>query len=218
MTGQSRLSNCIQPVTSIADEIQRTFKSRVIVTTFVDTEQTRPLEEFKKLKFTSAQAKFAKLFAQEPDVAGLNRTVVVEFGQMNNFASTQGVDEAWVLGELERIKKSIRPFERFYASSYKKYGISFNQLLFVFALIYLPSLPDFVSRFVLMVGVIGLIYVINRIHVALIPYTAIYLAERAPGFITRYGPSILSAVLSLMSAIAAALLGAILAGWLGIKV
>jgi hypothetical protein len=65
--------------------------------------------------------------------------VIVEFGAAYNNVTVQGTDESWVLGQLEKIKRAIRPSERRLASRYKQYGI-FNTVMIGAAIAYLPRL------------------------------------------------------------------------------
>lgn len=199
---------------ALADEVQQSFQQSVIITITTDTETTRTLGDFKRQTLTTGRARLIKLYVQEPDASGLNKTVIIEFGPQFNFATVQGPDDAWVLGQLEKIKRRVHPSERAYAGSYKKYGVGFNQLLLLFTLAYLPSLPDFVSRVVLIAGVICVAYVISTFHSKLIPFTAIYTIEMPKGFLARIWPQVLSLFVSLLAGVAATLLAAFLQGWL----
>ena len=79
--------------------------------TFVaGTEQSRFLEDFKRLNFNVDRVNLVKLFVREPDPSGIDKSITVEFGQSVNWAMCQGVSEAWALGELERLKRDIRRF------------------------------------------------------------------------------------------------------------
>jgi hypothetical protein len=198
---------------ALADDIQRGFAKSKVVVTFVDgTEQARYLEDFKQLNFNRGQAEIVKLFVSEPDASGFNRSITVEFGPMINWAMAQGVNEAWALGEREKLKRDIKRFERVYAS--QAYGVTFNQVMLLCTLVYLPSLNSFRDRAVLMLGVLGLSYAVNWLHKRYLPHAAIYLGERKDGGLVRFLPSAASWVIGIMASVIATLLGAYLQGWL----
>jgi hypothetical protein len=106
----------------------------------IGSEQSRFLEDFKKISFDGEVATVIKIFVQERESCGTNKVVSVEFGQQFNLAMTQGADEAWVLGKLEKLKSEIRRFERSYATNFKRFGFGINQFLLLAAVVYLPSL------------------------------------------------------------------------------
>jgi hypothetical protein len=203
---------------TIADDIQRDFKdARVVVTVVADTEQSRYLPDFKTINFTADRATILKLFVQKPEGGGVNRVAQVEFGPQVNLVMTQGSDEAWVLGMLEKLKRSIRPFERAYTTNFKKLGFGINQLLLVGAIIFLPSLTSLRDRSILMVGVLALIFCVNWLHVRYLPFAAIYLGQKPTGLFARAAPSVISWVIAVTASVAATLLGAYLKGWLSLS-
>jgi hypothetical protein len=204
-----------QQITAIADEIQRDFgKSQVIVTVTSDTEQSRFLADFKTVTFSADRATVIKLFVQETEGNGVNRIAQVEFGPQINLVMTQSSDEAWVLGMLEKLKRSVRPFERAYTTNFKKFGFGINQLLLVGAIIFLPSLITLRDRAILMVGVLVLIFCVDWLHGKYLPFAAIYLSQKPKGLFARVAPSAFSWIIAVSASVAAALLGAYLKGLL----
>ncbi len=200
----------------MADDIQREFKNaKVVVTVVAGTEQSRFLPDFKAMAFNLDKAAVLKLFASEPEGSGVNRVISVEFGPQLNTAMTQGADEAWVLGMLERLKRSIRPFERSYATNIRRIGIGFNQLLLLAAFVFLPSLANFRERAIFMVGVLAIIFVMNWLHSRYLPMAAIYLRKRPQGLFSRLAPSVVSWLIALTAGAAATLLAGYLQGWIG---
>ncbi len=204
-----------QQITAIADEIQRDFeRSQVVVTVISDTEQSRFLADFKIVNFNTDRATGIKLFVQEPEGGGVNRIAQVEFGPQVNFVMTQSGDEAWVLGTLEKLKRSVRPFERAYTTNFKKLGFGFNQLLLVGAVVFLPSLDTLQDRAILMVGVLVLISYVNWLHGKYLPFAAIYLSPKSKGMFAHVAPSAVSWIIAASAGVAATLLGAYLKGLL----
>lgn len=205
-----------EQITSLADDIQREFtNAKVVVTVVAGTEQSRFLPDFKTVAFNLDKAAVLKLFASGPEGTGVNRVISVEFGPQINNAMTQSADEAWVLGMLERLKRSIRPFERSYATNIKRIGIGSSQLLLLAAFVYLPSLANLRDRAIFMVGVLAIIFVMNWLHSHYLPMAAIYLRKRPQGLFARVAPSVVSWLIALTAGAAATLLAGYLQGWVG---
>ncbi len=206
------VSMTLQQLLLLADEVQQQFTRPVIVTLRTGTEVVRTLPDLKQLRFPNTRADYAKLFVQEPETGGLNRTVIVEFGPQHNNVTAQGTDEPWALGQVEKIKRAVRPSERLLASRFKQYGV-FNAVMIGVAIAYLPSLPDFLSRLLLMVGAIAASYGNAEMQTHLIPHASVFLGDR-PSSVARFGASIVSALVSLLVATAATILAGVLQGWL----
>jgi hypothetical protein len=199
----------------LADELQRNFKNAQVAVTFIDgTEQTRFLQGFKALSLNAERSSFIKLFVQEPEGSGVSRVAQIEFGQQFNFVMTQGGDEAWVLGMLEKLKRGIRPFERVYMTNFKRLGFGIDEILLLAAIIYLPSLSNLRDRIVFMVGVILIIIAVKWLHNKFLPLSAIYLGQKPKGLFARFAPSASSWIIAVTAGLAASLLGAYLQGWL----
>ncbi|MFT4171140.1 MAG: hypothetical protein QM639_01165 [Rhodocyclaceae bacterium] len=207
-----------EQLTAIADEIQRDFKNaQVVVTVVAGTEQSRFLVDFKAIPFhDGVRTAIIKLFVQEPEGSGVNRVALVEFGPQVNMVMTQGGDEAWVLGMLEKLKRTIRPLERTYATNFKKLGFGVNQLLVVGTITFLPSLDTFRNRAILMAGVLALVLGVNWLHGRYLPFAAIHLGPKPTGLLARIAPSLASWVIAVSAGIAATLLAAYLQGWIGL--
>ncbi|MFG1331773.1 hypothetical protein V5F41_11035 [Xanthobacter autotrophicus] len=200
-------------IINIAEDIQKEFKNASLIVTVVSgTEQSRFLNDFKLQKFNSEKISVIKLFIQQPEDGGINRVAQIEFGQQVNFAMIQGGDEAWVLGTLEKIKRSVRPLERTYTTKFKKLGFGINQLLLIGSIVYLPSLNSLQDRAILMSGIFAIIFTVDWLHVRYLPFSAIYLSQKPKGVFTRFAPSLMSWLIAATAGIAATLLAAYLQG------
>jgi hypothetical protein len=207
-----------QQITELAAEVQDSFKNtQVVITVLAGTEKARLLDDFKNATFKNERATIFKIFAREPQTSGIDRIVMIEFGPAVNFAMTQGENEAWVLGMLEKFKNSVESLERRYATSFQKFGFGINQLLFVGAIVYLPSLPELAFRIALMTGVLGIIGFVTWVHRRYLPFAELYLGSKPEGFIAKSLPSALSWVIAVTSAVAATLLATYLQGLLPIS-
>jgi hypothetical protein len=202
-------------IVTLADDIQRGFTKGKVVVTFVSgTEQSRFLDDFKRLNAGTGRVDLIKLFVREPDASGIDRSITVEFGQAVNWAMCQGVSEAWVLGELERLKREIRKFERVYAT--RAIGVGINQIMLVCTIVFLPSLSSLLDRAILMGGVLALAYAVNWLHSRYLPHAAIFLSKRRESWLARFLPSVASWVIGIAASVIATLLGAYLKGWLAL--
>jgi hypothetical protein len=207
-----------EQIIALAENIQREFtKGRVIVTVVAGSEQSRYLEDFEKLSFDADRAEIMKIFVQEAEGGrGINKVLSVEFGPHVNWVMTQGPNESWVLGRLEKLKRDLKRFERTYATNVKRLGFGINQLLFVGAIIYLPSLANLSDRAFLMLGIIALILAVDWLHRKYLPFAAIYLSKKPEGLLARVTPSIVSWLIAATAGIVATLLAGYLQGWLAL--
>ena len=207
-----------EQITAIAEEVQSHFKqTQVIVTVLTGTEKSSLLNDFKNATFTDEHAILFRVYSRERQASGIDRIVIVEFGPEVNFVMTQGADEAWVLGVREKLRNSIEPFERKYATSYKKFGFGFNQLLFVGAIVYLPSLTSLSFRAALMIGILVIIGFVTWVHRHYLPFATLFLGRNQKGFLARSSPIALSWIVAVTSAVAATLLATYLQGLLPIN-
>lgn len=204
-----------QQLTDIAEELQMEFpRAEVVVTVCAGTERSCLLGDFPEVSFTADRATLFKLYARQRDASGIDRVAVVEFGPQMNYVMTQGSDEAWVLGMLEKLKLSVKSLERRYATSYQKYGFGINQVLFFGAIVYLPSLPNLETRAVLMIGVLLILWVVTWLNGRYLPHAVLYLAVKSQSFWIKVSLSALSWGFAVTSALVAALLAHYLQGQL----
>lgn len=200
-----------EQIIKIAESIRREFP-RVIVTVVAGTEQARFLEDFRQLQFSINKADIIKIFASKPDGSGSNQVISIEFGPEVNTAMTQGANEAWVLGQLETLKRDLKQYERTYVTSFKRWGIGINQIMLLSVIVFLPSLSGLGSRAILMISVLALILSVNWLHSRYIPFAAIYLRKKEIGLVGRIWPRVLSWSIGIVAAVISALLGAYLEG------
>lgn len=202
-------------ITEIAESIQREFQN-VVVTVVAGTEQSRYLEDFRQRQFTVDRAEIVKIFAQQNDGLGLSKVVSIEFGPQLNTAMTQGSNEAWVLGQLETLKRDLKRYERTYITTLKQWGIGVNQVMLLAAVIFLPSLKNLLDRAILMAVVLALIFAVNWLHSRYVPYAAIYLREKKQGWIAKAWPRFASWGIGIAATVIAGLAAAYLQGALKI--
>lgn len=204
-----------EQIIEIAESIRRDFPS-VIVTVVAGTEQARYLEDFKQLQFSADRAEIIKIFAQKPDGLGANQVVSIEFGPQTNAAMTQGANEAWVLGQLETLKRDLKRYERTYITNVKRWGIGVNQLMLLAAIVFLPSLSGLKPRAILMGVVLALVFAVNWLHSRYVPYAAIHLRQKKQGWLGKAWPRVASWGIGIVAAVIGTLTAAYLQGALKI--
>lgn len=205
-----------EQITEVAESIRREFPS-VVVTVVAGTEQARYLEDFKQLQFAVDRAEIIKIFAQKPDGSGSNQVVSIEFGPQVNTAMTQGANEAWVLGQLETLKRDLKRYERTYVTNFKRWGIGINQVMLLAAIVFLPSLNDLSDRAILMGIVLSLIVGVNWLHSRYVPFADIQLREKKKtGWLGKAWPRVASWGIGIVAAVLATLAAAYLQGALEI--
>ncbi len=196
-----------QQAVAIADEMQKAFpNSKLIVTVSADTDQSLYFESFRSKKFPTNEASVLKFYVQEPDREGLNRVISLELGQSYNLVMTQGTDEAWVIGHLEILKSLIMPFTRSYFTSFKRFGLGFNQIILLSAIVVLPSLSNIRERAALIFGVLIIAFSVTWMNSRFFKNAIIYLDEKPPSALQRIGPSLLSLLIAIAGSAAATLL------------
>ncbi|MEP6826817.1 MAG: hypothetical protein ABJA10_01945 [Aestuariivirga sp.] len=201
-------------VVQLAENVQLGFKnSKVVISLVQGTEQSLYLENFKTLAPSKQRPTVLKLYAREPDMGGIDKIVTLEFGPQLNFAMTQGAVEAWALGELEKLKRDVKRFQRFFVTQ-KYYSVSFNQLLFLGAIIALPSLDNIYKRATLIAVVLVLAALVIKLHDRYLPHASIQLTTRPESKFWKFlsGPAI-SWAMAIVAATVAALLAAYLGGY-----
>ena len=201
-------------IIELAEEIQRDFsRGRVIITFIAGTEQSRFLSDFRVFSPVAQRASVLKLFVQEPDGNGLNRTALVEFGPQANVVVVQGRSEAWVLGIREKYKNSIKRYERRYPVNTKILGVTIGQAIFIAGIAFVPSLPDFKYRIFLLAMIVILNGATDWLQRSKIPFAILYLTQKPQGAIARLGPPMFSWGIQVSAGIAATLLAAYLQGY-----
>lgn len=198
----------------IADHIQKDFSTPVVVTISGETEKSMYLSAFRSAQHNEDFAKVVKIRAQSVERGGIQRVAQVEFGPSFNFVLTQSIDEAWARGKKDMLRQSLKKYEKSYFTIGKKLGVTINQALLFFVLIYLPSLDTELKRAVLLGALVAIAASLNAIDNKLLKHASIQLRERSPSFFDRIGSSSVSWVAGIVGAVIAGLILALLQGWL----
>lgn len=150
-----------------------------------------------------AQLTWIKLNVHGGSPPLLPQSVTIDLGPCFNRVTTQGADESWVLGEAEALSSFLRVRERKLSTRIGKYGINLDILVALISLTVLPELP-LLQR----LGFVALVFVVLRLasvaRRAWIPNFVAHLDEPESSAVSRAWPSILSWIVSMTAALAAA--------------
>ena len=194
-------------VVQLVEFIKKDFtKGRVIITyTQRGSELTKYADDFFGQLDGIEKLNYLKLVIQEPEAYGINRVIVIEL--VTNGISeirVSGINESWVLGKAESILQTLKPKQNSLVTTYRKYGLNLNGVIFFSMLIAIPDISDWQSRAIFVVSVFLLLNFLLFIHNKFIPNTAIYLEQAKPGFFKRAWPSMLSWLIAASSSVVAA--------------
>jgi hypothetical protein len=151
------------------------------------------------------EVNYLKITIQEIEAHGINKVIVLEFVEHGNSeVRVSGINEAWVLGKAVSIAQEIRPWQNVLITTYRKYGLNLNGIIFFAMLVAMPSINGWQGRAMFAVIVFVLLNLLLIIHGKFIPNTKIYLSRVKPTFLKRTWPSILSWIIAASSSLFAA--------------
>lgn len=191
----------------LAEVIRRDFVvGRPVVTyTVRGNEVTKYFDDFRKEASVLGELKRLKVTIQEPEAYGINKVVIIELNSLGqNEIRVQGINESWVIGKAEAIARTLRSFEKGLVTTYKKFGLTLNQLIFLAMLVVIPAIESLWQRGVFVLVVVILLSFLFWLHTRFIPNAVIYLGEQEPTLFQRAWPSVLSWLLAATASLAAA--------------
>jgi len=187
--------------------IQKDFLQAKLIVTYQQhgNEITKYAESFLQQLGHNNELRSLKLFIQEPEVAGINRTVNVDLLETGESTiRVSGVNESWVVGKAESLRKSLASYENSVVTNYRKYGLNLNSAIFLLMLVFVSEIATWPKR-LLFVGVIyALLIALYSAHSKLIPNTVILLEKRPTGIMARAWPTVLSWFMAVSSSLVAA--------------
>ncbi|MCI0400766.1 MAG: hypothetical protein L0Z68_05640 [Gammaproteobacteria bacterium] len=177
------------------------------------SEVTKYFEDFQKEAPALKELGRLKITVQEPEAHGINKVVIFELSSLGqNEIRVQGINESWVVGKAEAIARSLRPFEKGLVTTYKKFGLTLNQIIFFAMLVVIPAIESLWQRGIFVAIVIALLSFLFWLHSRFIPNAVIYLGEHEPTLLQRMWPSLLSWVSAVTASLAAAYVFYLLTG------
>jgi hypothetical protein len=151
------------------------------------------------------EIRYLKISIQGLEAHGINRVIVVEFVE-NGISEVRvsGINEAWVVGKAESTAQLLRPKQNRLVTTYKKYGLNINSIIFIAMLIAIPEVKSWQSRVIFVFVVFVLLGLLLWIYRRIIPNTIVYLTGKTPSFIARAWPTIILWIVAASSSLFAA--------------
>lgn len=121
-----------------------------------------------------------------------------------NEIRVQGINESWVTGKTEAIARHLRRFQNPLLTTYKKFGLTLNQVIFLAMLVFIPGIHLLWQRAVFVAAVTLMLIFLLWVHRRFIPNAVLYLSKKEPSLIERTWPTILSWLLGIVGSLIAA--------------
>jgi len=195
-------------LSELVELIRKDFVVGRLVVTYAlrGNEVTKYLEDFQAEAPTLGELRYLKVMIQEPEAYGVNKLVVVELNSLGrNEIRVQGINESWVVGKAEAIARVLRRFEKGLVTTYKKFGLTLNAMVFLAMLVLIPAIESLWQRAVFVVVVVLLLSFLGSVHSRFIPNATLYLGEQEPTLPQRVWPTILSWIIAVTASVVAAL-------------
>jgi len=146
---------------------------------------------------------YLKVNIQEPEAHGINRVVTVELSAFGTSeVRVQGIVESWVIGKAESIVGFLRRHDSAVLTTYRKFGLNLNSLIYIAMLVVVPSIASLRNRALFAGGVVLLLAILLALHARLIPNTVIILGDVRPTLWSRTWPKILAWIITVSATVA----------------
>lgn len=198
------------------DEIKRLiqymkedFRSGRVIATYNTrgSQVTKYVDDFLLEATALGDIEYLKIQVQEPEAHGINKLVVIEFNAHGaNEVRVQGIRESWVVGKAEMLSGFLKNHQPTLVTTYKRFGLNLNSVIFLAMIILLPSIDSLTNRAIFVFGVVAIQQALLAIHVRFVPNASIHVGEAPPPVIERLWPTALSWIVAASSSLAAALL------------
>lgn len=204
--GAIRLSTA--SIDELAQFVRRDFIAGRPVLTYVvrGNEVTKYFEDFKADVDVPSELRYLKLTIQEMEAHGINKMVVVELNARGeNVVRVQGINESWVVGKAEATARMLREAEKTFVTTFKKFGLTLNTLIFIVMVVTMPSIPVLTDRVLFAAVILALMNGLYWLHQRFIPNAVVSVRSNQPSLLRRLSPTVLSWVVAASASVAAAL-------------
>lgn len=193
-------------IADLARIVKRDFTSGKAIVTYTHrgNEVTKYLSDFEGEATSIGQLQRFKLHIQEPEGNGINKVTTVDlnvFGR--NEVLVQGVNESWVTGQAESVARSLREHESPVVTTYKKFGLTLNQVIFMVLLVLTPAIDTLWQRALFVVSLLVLLQALVWMHSQFVPILVIYPKGQKASFIAKLAPSAISWIGTVLSGLLA---------------
>ncbi len=193
-------------VNNLLDIIKRDFiQGRLIVTYRLrGSEVTKYAEDFLRDSTETGELRSLKITIQEPEAHGINKMVAVDLTEhAGSEVRVSGINESWVVGKAESISRALSSYQNRLVTSYRKYGLNLNSVIFLLMLVAIPEIGAWVNRLIFVGSVATLLFILLAVHGKIIPNTLIFLSKRKVGVFRRLWPTVFSWLIAVTSALVA---------------
>lgn len=167
-------------IVELAKEVQKDFQTPVVVSLNGTAAGARFLEDFEAENLDDKTASIVKIRGAAPEVNGISRTVLIEFGPSFNYVTTESTDEAWARGKKDKLQDCISKYERKLSVYLKGFGVGFHHLLLGAMLVALPSFSLLWQRVSLVVVTFGVIFGLQIWERRVLKFANIRLGRKQP--------------------------------------
>ncbi len=164
------------------------------------TQRTLYLKTFSETPDDLASTDSVTLIVQAKEGDGFLRQLQVVLGQDESFVRATSIDEAWAIGVVSQIRRRLRSFELPRVLHFDGIGATFNQLLLVFMVAYLPEITGFGQRLIYVVLIISVMLAAMLLSKRLVPQTYVELNPERASRIKRLSQKFASVGLGLLGA------------------
>ena len=110
------------------------------------------------------------------------------------------------MGRSEALASFLRNYQSKLVTTYKKFGLNINSMLFLVMLVAIPEIQSLSDRVIFVLAMVVLLGVLYWVHARFIPNTSVSLVEARANAFVRAWPTILSWLVAASASLVAALL------------
>ncbi len=193
-------------VQTLINSVKQDFVTGKVVVTFSSngSEATKYENAFFRDAEKIESLTYLKISIQEHEAYGINKVVIIElraYGE--NEIRVQGMQESWVVGKAETLAATIKHYQSSLITTYKKFGLNLNQIIFLGMLIVMPSIETWENRAIFTGVVIVILNILLLMHARFVPNATIKLIDTTPTIFDRLWPAALSWFGAVLSAFVA---------------
>lgn len=139
---------------------------------------------------------------QEPDAFGVMRHVKVQLSTVGtNEISVQGVQETWVLGKVQAIETFLRRKQSLIATTYRRFGLTLNAILFFVFLAVLPLVEATSQRVGFALFALAGLSALSWAHGKMMPNATVQFGDSDPWWRKPFWAATLTVLLSVLATI-----------------
>lgn len=175
-------------VKSITDFIQKLVPSAKPVITYVASDDVEGINYYEDFfaRTDISTLKYFKVFVSEPDSYNISRNITMELRAHGvNEIRTQGIMEAWVLGNAELVNNYMKRYKDIIRSFIHKFVLSLQIFCLISMTIWITEVPKFLDKVLIGIFTFALLRIIPPIFSRMFPNASIKLNDQKPSWFIR---------------------------------